>query len=560
MSVAGCNCRNVHEDFDRCYRAVQSKDARFDGWFVTAVVSTGIYCRPSCPARSPYARNVRFYPTAAAAQRAGFRACKRCRPDASPGSPEWNTRGDVVARAMRLIADGEVDRVGVTGLAARVGYTPRQLERLLQAEVGAGPLALARAQRAQTARILIETTDLPISDVAFAAGFASIRQFNDTIREVYGTTPTELRRRATGRSRRGAPAATGALSLRLPLRTPFAYEGVFGHLAATAVPGCEEVRDGAYRRTLRLPSGSGIVSLTPTPDHVRCLLAVDDFRDVSAAIARCRRLLDLDADPEAVVEALSSDDDLRALIAKAPGQRIPRTVDEPELALRVVLGQQVSIKAARTHIGRLVAAYGQPVTDSGGGLTHVFPAVEELADIEPAHLAFPKARQRSVVALIAALADGRVALHAGCDWDRARQQLAALPGIGPWTAEVIAMRGLGDPDAFPATDLGVRLAAKQLGLPEGARATTDAWTLRSPMRASFRWRQLWKPRREGWDEVMSIDGRGMFLTCRYAIEQMITTGGDRLSVLHLGHGGPVAAVDLRSGEVRGLRPHQPSGC
>jgi AraC family transcriptional regulator, regulatory protein of adaptative response / DNA-3-methyladenine glycosylase II len=490
LSISTCNSRYVHEDFDSCYRAVQSKDARFDGWFVTAVLTTKIYCRPSCPARSPFARNVRFYPTAAAAQRAGFRACKRCRPDASPGSPEWNTRGDVVARAMRLIADGEVDRIGVTGLAARLNYTPRQLERLLQAEVGAGPLALARAQRAQTARILIETTDLPFADVAFAAGFASVRQFNDTVREVFETTPTILRRRASARSDWGSPAATGGLYLRLPLRTPFGYEGVFGHLAATAVPGCEEVRDGAYRRTLRLPSGTGIVTLTPTPDHVRCLLVVDDFRDVSAAIARCRRLLDLDADPEAVVEALSSDDDLRALIAKAPGQRIPRTVDEPELALRVVLGQQVSIKAARTHIGRLVAAYGQPVTDSAGGLTHVFPTVEELADIDPAHLAFPRARQRSVIALIAALADGRVVLHPGCDWDRARQQLAALPGVGSWTAEVIAMRGLGDPDAFPATDLGVRLAARQLGLPEDARALTERSSRWRPWR-SYATQHLW---------------------------------------------------------------------
>jgi AraC family transcriptional regulator, regulatory protein of adaptative response / DNA-3-methyladenine glycosylase II len=480
----------VHEDFERCYRAVQSRDARFDGWFVTAVLSTGIYCRPSCPARSPYARNVRFYPTAAAAQRAGFRACKRCRPDASPGSPEWNTRGDVVARAMRLISDGEVDRVGVTGLAARVGYTPRQLERLLQAEVGAGPLALARAQRAQTARILIETTDLPFTDVAFAAGFASIRQFNDTVREVFETTPTSLRRRVRARSGREAPAATGALSLRLPVRIPFAYEGVFGHLAATAVPGCEEVRNGAYRRTLRLPSGSGIVSLTPAPDHVRCVLALDDFRDVSAAIARCRRLLDLDADPEAVVEALGADADLHALIAKAPGQRIPRTVDEPELALRVVLGQQVSIKAARTHIGRLVAAYGQPVTDSAGGLTHVFPAVEELTDIDPAHLAFPKPRQRSVAALIDALAVGRVVLHPGCDWNRAREQLTALPGIGPWTTEIIAMRALGDPDAFPANDLGVRLAANQLGLPENARALTERSSRWRPWR-SYATQHLW---------------------------------------------------------------------
>src|SRR3954471_22118623 len=265
MSVGSCNCRCMHEAFDRCYRAVQSKDARFDGWFVTAVLTTKIYCRPSCPVRPPFARNMRFYPTAAAAQRAGFRACKRCRPDASPGSPEWNVRGDVVARAMRLIADGTVDRDGVGGLAARIGYTTRQLERLLQAEVGAGPLPLARAQRAQTARVLIETTDLPFGDVAFAAGFASIRQFNDTIRVVCDLTPTALRRRVQAKFGRGDAVAAGTLSLRLPVRTPFAYEGLFGHLAACAVPGVEEVRNGAYRRTLRLPAGNAIVSLTPEP-------------------------------------------------------------------------------------------------------------------------------------------------------------------------------------------------------------------------------------------------------------------------------------------------------
>ncbi|MBN9636133.1 MAG: DNA-3-methyladenine glycosylase 2 family protein, partial [Actinobacteria bacterium] len=285
----------MYDDFDRCYRAVQSKDARFDGWFVTAVLTTGIYCRPSCPVRPPFARNVRFYPTAAAAQRAGFRACKRCRPDASPGSPEWNIRTDVVARAMRLIADGTVDREGVTGLAARLGYTTRQLERLLQAEVGANPLALARAQRSQTARVLIETTKLPFGDVAFAAGFSSIRQFNDTIREVCALTPSELRQRAQARFKPNETTGTGTLSVRLPVRTPFAYEGVFGHLAAGAVPGVEEVHDGAFRRTLRLPNGTGIVGLSPRVDHVQCTLVLDDFRDLATAIARCRRLLDLDA-------------------------------------------------------------------------------------------------------------------------------------------------------------------------------------------------------------------------------------------------------------------------
>jgi AraC family transcriptional regulator of adaptative response / DNA-3-methyladenine glycosylase II len=480
---------SVHHDFDRCYRAVQSRDARFDGWFVTAVLTTGTYCRPSCPARTPFARNLRFYPTAAAAQREGFRACKRCRPDASPGSPQWNVRSDVVARAMRLIADGTVDREGVRGLAQRLGYTTRQLERLMQAEVGAGPLSLARAQRTQTARVLIESTELPLSDVAFAAGFSSIRQFNDTIRTVCGTTPTALRNSAAARFAHDT-AFRGSLSLRLPVRTPFAHEGLFGHLAATAVPGCEEVRGGAYRRTLRLPNGNGITSLRPAPDHVRCLLLLDDLRDLATAIARCRRLLDLDADPEAVIEVLQRDSSLGPLVAKTPGQRIPRTVDEAELAVRVVLGQQVSTRAAQTHAGRLVAAYGQPIDDPHGGLTHVFPPTERLCDIDPAHLAVPEARRRSLTALVHALTDGSLILDPGCDWERARRQLLALPGIGPWSAEVIAMRGLGDPDAFPIGDLGLHLAARQAGLPGERRALTARSQRWRPWR-SYATQHLW---------------------------------------------------------------------
>ncbi|OBB67906.1 DNA-3-methyladenine glycosylase 2 family protein [Mycobacterium sp. 852014-50255_SCH5639931] len=482
----------MHEDFERCYRAVQSKDARFDGWFVTAVLTTGIYCRPSCPVRPPFARNVRFYPTAAAAQRAGFRACKRCRPDASPGSPEWNVRGDVVARTMRLIADGTVDREGVGGLATHLGYTTRQLERLLQAEVGAGPLALARAQRAQTARLLVETTNLPFGDIAFASGFSSIRQFNDTVRSVFDNAPTELRRRAADPSGAGKPgaASAGTVSLRLPVRTPFAYEGVFGHLAAGTVPGCEEIRDGAYRRSMRLPFGSAVVALTPAIDHVRCVLTLDDFRDLTTAIARCRRLLDLDADPEAVDDALAGDPYLAPVVVKAPGQRVPRTVDEAELAVRAVLGQQVSTKAARTHAGRLVAVYGEPVADPDGGLTHTFPSAEQLAEIDPVHLAVPRARRRTLNALVAGLADGSIVLDSGSDWEAARRQLLDVPGVGPWTAEVIAMRGLGDPDAFPATDLGLRLAAKQLGLPIGERALVAHGIQWRPWR-SYATQYLW---------------------------------------------------------------------
>ncbi|MFF8563787.1 AlkA N-terminal domain-containing protein [Streptomyces albidoflavus] len=462
----------MYTDTERCVRAVQSKDPRFDGWFFTAVLTTGIYCRPSCPAVPPKPGNMVFHPSAAACQQAGFRACKRCRPDTSPGSPEWNQRADAVARAMRLIADGTVDREGVPGLAARLGYSTRQIERQLLAELGAGPLALARAQRAQTARLLIETTTLPMADIAFAAGFSSVRTFNDTVREVYALSPTELRTRGRGRSGAAGDPAPGAVSLRLPLRTPFTPDNVFGHLAATAVPGVEEWRDGAYRRTLDLPHGPGIATLTPAPDHIGCRLALTDLRDLTLAISRCRRLLDLDADPVAVDERLAADPALAPLVAKAPGRRVPRTVDAAEFAVRAVLGQQVSTAAARTHAARLATAYGTPVEDPAGGLTHLFPRPAELAGLDPERLAMPRSRRTTLTTLVAALADGSLSLGPEEDWDEARARLLALPGFGPWTVEIIAMRALGDPDAFPATDLGVRRAAERLGLPGAPGALT----------------------------------------------------------------------------------------
>jgi len=470
----------MHEDIERCVRAVQSQDARFDGWFFTAVLTTRIYCRPSCPAMTPRPENMRFFPSAAAAQQAGFRACKRCRPDASPGSPEWNVRADLVARAMRLIGDGVIDSDGVPGLARRLGYSVRQLERQLLAELGAGPLALARAQRAQTARLLIETTTLPMGDVAFAAGFASIRTFNDTVREVFALTPVELRHRAA----RGQPApSAGALSLRLPFRAPLCPDNLFGHLAATAVPGVEEWRDGAYRRTLRLPHGPGVVSLRPVADHIGCQLSLADLRDLATAISRCRRLLDLDADPDAVADLLRSDPVLTPLVDKAPGRRVPRTVDAAEFAVRAVLGQQVSTAAARTHAARLAAAHGEHVEDPAGGLSRLFPGTATLAAADPAELAVPRSRRETFAALTGALAAGRIDLSAGGDWQEARLRLAALPGIGPWTVETIAMRGLGDPDAFPATDLGVRAAARELGLPATPAALADRSAAWRPWRA-----------------------------------------------------------------------------
>ncbi|MBV9607506.1 MAG: DNA-3-methyladenine glycosylase 2 family protein [Solirubrobacterales bacterium] len=459
-------------EFDVCYRALGTRDPRFDGWFFTAVSSTGIYCRPSCPANTPKREHVRFFPSAAACQQAGFRACKRCRPDATPGSPEWNSRGDVVARAMRLIADGVIDREGVPGLAAALGYSVRQLQRVVAAELGAGPLALARAQRAQAARTLIETSALPMTDVAFAAGFESIRQFNATVRAVFAMTPTELRRRAARSPGAGGPGATRptpagtGLRLKLAFRRPFCPENLFGHLAATAVPGVEEVRGSTYRRTVRLPFGPGIVELIPETAHVGCRLRLADLRDLSAAIARCRWLLDLDADPEAIDGQLAEDPRLAPLVARAPGRRVPRTVDGPEMAIRAVLGQQISTAAARTHAARLAARYGDPVSDPEGSLTRVFPDPAALSEFE---LAMPAGRRATVHALLGALRAGELDLTPGGDRERARAGLESLPGIGPWTAEVVAMRALGDPDAFPLTDLGVRRGAEALGLP-GARS------------------------------------------------------------------------------------------
>nr|WSW65483.1 helix-turn-helix domain-containing protein [Streptomyces sp. NBC_00995] len=460
----------MHTDTERCVRAVQSKDARFDGWFFTAVLTTRIYCRPSCPVVPPKVENMSFYPSAAACQQAGFRACKRCRPDTSPGSPEWNARADSVARAMRLIRDGVVDREGVPGLAVRLGYSARQIERQLLAELGAGPLALARAQRAQTARVLIETTGLPMAEVAFAAGFASIRTFNDTVREVFALAPGELRSRASRSAR--PPATPGVIALRLPYRAPLNPSNLFGHLAATAVPGVEEWRDGAYRRTLDLPHGHGIVALTPHPDHIACRLALTDPRDLTLAISRCRWLLDLDADPVAVDGQLRADPLLAPLVDRAPGRRVPRTVDAAEFAVRAVLGQQVSTAAARTHAARLVTAHGTPVDDPEGGLTHLFPAPRSLAELDPERLALPRSRRRTLTTLVGALADGSLRLGTDTDWEKARAELTALPGFGPWTVEVIAMRALGDPDAFLPTDLGIRRAAEQLGLPATPAALT----------------------------------------------------------------------------------------
>ncbi len=476
-------------DSERLWIAVEAEDPRFDGWVFCGVKTTGIYCRPSCPARTPKRENVRFFATAAAAQAAGFRACKRCRPDATPGSPDWDLRADLVGRAMRLIADGVVDREGVGGLAGRLGYTERHVHRQLVATVGAGPLALARAQRAQTARILLETTTVPITGVAFAAGFQSVRQFNATVQEVFALAPRELRSRA----RRGDRSEeSGALSLRLPHRAPFDGEGLIAFLGLRAVPGVEEVRDGAYRRSLRLPHGSGVVELRPAADdgHVRARYWLEDLRDLAAAMQRSRALLDLDSDPLSVIETLGEDPLLGALVREAPGRRVPGHVDGHELAIRAVLGQQVSLRGAATLAGRLVREHGEPLARPLGGVTHVFPSAATLAEADPERLAMPRARRRALLGLAGALAGGELTLDAGSDRVQARGLLLELPGIGEWTAQYIAMRALRDPDAFLPSDLGVRHALEGLGQdgrPAAAERIAERWR---PYRA-YALQHLW---------------------------------------------------------------------
>lgn len=459
-------------DTEACYRAVKSKDRRFDGVFYSAVRTTGIYCRPSCPAITPKPENVTFHPSAASAQQAGYRACKRCLPDATPGSPDWDLAADAAGRAMRLIADGVVERDGVEGLAARLGYSTRQLNRLVTGAFGAGPLALARARRAQTARVLIETTALSFADIAFASGFASVRQFNDTVREVYASSPTELR------GRRGSTATPGSLATRIGVREPFDGAALLDFLRLRAVPGVEAAGDGWYERSLSLPYGAGVVrvQLTDRPaGYVPCTFSLTDARDLAPALERTRRLLDADCDPVAVDEQLGLDPDLAALIRRRPGLRVPGHVDGAELAVRAVLGQQVSVAGARTLAARLVEEHGRPLgLDGDHVVTRLFPDAGTLADIDPASIAMPRARGRALAQVAAAVADGRVVLDRSADRGGIRAALLDLPGIGPWTADYVAFRALGDPDVFLPTDLGVKHAALALGI-DALEPRSETW-------------------------------------------------------------------------------------
>ncbi|QCX27017.1 DNA-3-methyladenine glycosylase 2 family protein [Nocardioides jishulii] len=486
-------------DADGCYRAVSSRDRRFDGVFFTAVHTTGIYCRPSCPARTPHADHVTFHRTAAAAQASGCRACKRCAPDAAPGSPEWDLLADVAGRAMRLIDDGVVDRDGVSGLAARLGYTPRHLGRVLVAELGAGPLALARARRAQTARTLIEESDLQFAAIAFAAGFSSVRQFNETVREVYAASPGELRasRRRTVPVA-GPPPAPGRVVVRLPVRTPYAGEALLDFLAQRAVPGIEVVRGATYARSLALPHGPATVEVRLPQEeragrlaHAVASFALTDLRDLGAATARVRGLLDADCDPVAVGEVLGADPLLADVVRRVPGLRVPGHVDGYEAAVRAVLGQQVTLAGARRLTQQLVAMLGEPIASEVEGLDRLFPAPDALASLPDGALGMPASRHRALRSVAQAVLRGDVVPDRGADRSCVRESMLALDGVGPWTADYVAMRALGEPDAFLPADTGTRAALAQLGEdPARAVEIAERWRPWRSYAQMYLWRSL----------------------------------------------------------------------
>ena len=470
--------------------AVESRDARFDGWVTVGVSSTGIYCRPSCPTPvRPKRANMKFFATPAGAQQAGFRACKRCAPDAVPGSPEWNRRDDLVARAIRAIDDGALDRSGVTGVAADLGVSSRHLHRVLLDEVGAGPLALARSRRATAARTLIETTDIAFSEVAFASGFESIRQFNDTVREVFAATPTELRAKA---ARGAATSEPGWIRLRLSYRPPLDVDQLWGWIGAHAINGVEEVTaDGVYRRSMRLANGPAVVELQPADGYIDARYRLESLSDLQQAVHRSRAMLDLDADPRVICEDLVNADPVFApLVADAPGLRSPADVSGLDAGIRAIIHQQVSVASARAVGSRLAQTHGCKLAHPVGEVAYLMPTADTWASLNPEDLGMPSSRAGALVRFAQAVASRDVDLSPSVNRETAVQQLGNLKGIGPWTQTIIALRGLRDPDVFSAGDLALRRVAGSLGLPEDAAELDKRAERWAPWR-SYAMHQLW---------------------------------------------------------------------
>ncbi len=456
-------------DDDACYRAFQMRDARFDGRIFSGVTSTGIYCRPICPARTPKRENMRFYRSAAAAQEAGFRPCLRCRPETSPDLGSWRGTSNTVSRALALIETGALDNGDVDSLAERLGVGERQLRRLFQQHVGASPVAVAQTRRVLLAKQLLHETRMPMAEVALAAGFGSVRRFNETFQQLFDRPPAKLRRLG------GAEVAAGeggAATIRLPYRAPYDWPAMLAFLSARSIPGVEAVREGRYARSLRVGAARGVVMIEPGEgDYLKATLRFPKVEAWPAVIARVRRVFDLAADPAVIQAHLSEDPDLAPLVAARPGLRAPGAWDGFELAVRAVLGQQITVQAARMLAGKITAAHGAPLEDEAAhalGLTHFFPEPAALAQADVETLAMPRARGRALVGLAAAAAADPELFGMRRSLDEAVAALRALPGIGEWTAQYIAMRALREPDAFPSADIGLMRALEG---PDGVRPT-----------------------------------------------------------------------------------------
>jgi AraC family transcriptional regulator of adaptative response / DNA-3-methyladenine glycosylase II len=453
-------------DHDACYRAIELRDARFDGRFFTAVKTTGTYCRPICPARTPRPENVTFYPTAAAAHAAGFRPCLRCRPETAPDRGAWRGTSNTVSRALALIELGALDDGSVDALAGRLGLGERQLRRLCRQHLGSSPIAVAQTRRVLLAKQLIHETSLPMTEIAFAAGFGSIRRFNETFQSLYGRPPCALRR---GGGPEVSARAGGEIVLRLRYRPPYDWPGILEFLRRRAIPGVEHVARGSYSRTIELDGRQGIVSVRRAPDEaLSARIRFPRLSALPAIIARLRRVFDLAADPHAICAHLAIDPALAPLVAARPGLRVPGAWDGFELAIRAVLGQQIAVPAAIRLAGRLVAAHGEPLTEPDRELTHVFPRPEVLAGADLETLGMPRSRAAALSAVAAAAVADPDLLSASRGLDDAIQRLRSIRGIGEWTAHYIALRQLREPDAFPAADVGL---VRALGRLEGRRRT-----------------------------------------------------------------------------------------
>ncbi|MGH7726710.1 MAG: AlkA N-terminal domain-containing protein [Candidatus Eiseniibacteriota bacterium] len=468
-----------------CYAALRSKDRRFEGRFFVGVTTTGIYCRPGCPARTPRAEHTRFYPSSAAAEGAGFRPCRRCRPETAPSSPAWLGTSATVTRALRLLGAAPADEpASIEQLAGRLGIGPRHLRRLFAEHVGASPRSMLMTQRVHFARRLLDETNLPLDEVAVSAGFGSTRRFREAVRKTFGRSPARLRRAGALAQARDRAAGERPIELRLPCAGPYDWASALEYRAARAIPGVEHVADGAYRRTIRTANGPGILEVVAERGASALVLRLwlPGTGDLFPLVERVRRMLDLEADPTAIGAQLARDRVLARYVERRPGLRVPGAFDPFELAVRAVLGQQVSVRAATTIAGRLVAAHGTPFpAGERFGLPRLFPEPAALADLGAralARLGLTQARAETLAGFARAVTDGALDLSPAPSLEDAVERLCAIDGIGPWTAHYIALRALGEPDAFPASDLGLRKAFARGGtIPSASalEARAEAW-------------------------------------------------------------------------------------